>query len=172
MGAGSRPAAGARRHASGAARPRVAGACQIRLTRRAQRLGPLGLVLVAFSGAGCVSQRPMLYPNAALEGRGMDAAQRDVDECMARAEQYVKGPAPAGEVAAHTVGGAAAGSVVGVAGGAVVGEAGRGAGVGAATGATVGLLRGIFGARRPDEVTRAFVERCLRERGLEPIGWR
>jgi hypothetical protein len=47
--------------------------------------------------------------------------------------------------------------------------------VGAATGAAAGftgtVLRGSSG-RRVDPVFANFVERCLRERGYEPIGWR
>lgn len=171
MGAGSRPA-DTGRAATGHACRNITGPRYQRLSSSTLRARELVLALAALAAAGCATQRPVLYPNPALEERGVAAAQRDVDECMARAEAYVKGAGSAGEVAAHTVGGAAAGGVVGAAGGAVVGEVGRGAGVGAATGATAGLLRGLFGAQRPDRVTRAFVERCLRERGLEPIGWR
>jgi hypothetical protein len=172
MQGGCERAAGAGRDAGGVERRGVAGERRRLLKRGARPPGGLALALAALATAGCATQRPVLYPNATLEERGMAAAQRDVDECMARANAYVKGESATGKVAAGTVGGAAAGGVVGAAGGAVVGEVGRGAGVGAATGATAGLLHGIFGARRPDPVTRAFVERCLRERGLEPIGWR
>jgi hypothetical protein len=54
----------------------------------------------------------------------------------------------------------------------VVGELGRGAGVGAATGATAGLIRGLFKASQPSPVYKSFVERCLQEKGYEPIGWK
>jgi hypothetical protein len=44
--------------------------------------------------------------------------------------------------------------------------------VGAATGATAGLLHGLWSGTEPDPVFVNFVERCLREDGYEPIGWR
>ena len=34
------------------------------------------------------------------------------------------------------------------------------------------LMRGLLRKDRPDSLHRAFVERCLRERGYDPIGWR
>ena len=58
-------------------------------------------------------------------------------------------------------------------GGALAGNAGTGAAVGAATGATAGLLHSIFSqADSKDPIYVNFVERCLREKGYEPIGWR
>ena len=57
------------------------------------------------------------------------------------------------------------------AGGAVLGRAGRGAAVGAATGATGGFLRGLFKGRQPSQVHKRFVDKCLRDRGYEPLGW-
>jgi hypothetical protein len=33
-------------------------------------------------------------------------------------------------------------------------------------------MRGIFRGRRNDPVFQRFVERCLRDRGFETIGWR
>jgi len=35
-----------------------------------------------------------------------------------------------------------------------------------------GRLRGLFKAREPSPVYKNFVDRCLRERGYEPIGWK
>jgi outer membrane lipoprotein SlyB len=60
---------------------------------------------------------------------------------------------------------------VGAAAGAVVGRAGRGAAMGAAGGGSAGLLRGLFGSRDPDPVQKRFVEKCLREKGYQVIGW-
>jgi hypothetical protein len=56
-----------------------------------------------------------------------------------------------------------------------VGTRGQGAVIGAATVATAGLLSGIFdawGSCEVDPVYSNFVDRCLRERGYEPIGWK
>jgi outer membrane lipoprotein SlyB len=131
------------------------------------------------SVGACAPRRPVLYPNEQLNRVGADVAQRDVDECLRRAEEYVsrgaRGPQVTRDVAGSTAIGAGTGAAIGAVGGAVTGNAGEGAAVGAATGGTAGLLHGIFGAfqsREPDPVYATFVDRCLRERGYDPIGWK
>ena len=133
---------------------------------------------ILFVGA-CAPRRPVLYPNEQVKRVGGDAAERDVDECMRRADEYVSGGARAQQVARDTAGstavGAGTGAAIGAVGGAVTGNAGEGAAIGAATGGTAGLLHGIFGgfeSRQPDPVYANFVDRCLRERGYDPIGWK
>lgn len=76
-----------------------------------------------------------------------------------------------GQVAGSTAAGGAIGSAAGAVGGAVVGHPGRGAMVGAASGATGGLLRGLFRKSPPSQAFKQFVNRCLQERGYEPVGW-
>jgi predicted small lipoprotein YifL len=127
-------------------------------------------LLVAFL-AGCGAKSPVLYPNQTLQRAGSAAAERDIADCMAQAEQYVKDPTRAGEVARDTAIGAGTGAAVGAATGAVTGDAGRGAAQGAAAGATGGFIAGIFRSSEPSPVYKNFVERCLRDRGYEPIGW-
>ena len=46
-----------------------------------------------------------------------------------------------------------------------------GAMVGAASGATVGFLRGLFRRSPPSDAYKQFVQRCLKERGYDPVGW-
>ena len=139
------------------------------------------LIIVFFSLtlAACSSQRPVLYPNDSLKRAGNAAADQDINDCMERAEQYVSTGASSGETmkdAAVSGGaGAAIGAAAGAAGGAVVGRAGRGAAVGAAgggaAGVTRGLLQGLIRKRAPSPVYKSFVNRCLSEKGYEPIGW-
>lgn len=132
--------------------------------------------------AVCSSHRPVLYPNAHLTQVGRDAAERDIEWCEEEAEaagaEATGGSG--GDVAAKTATGAtvgaASGAVGGTVGGALRGHAGRGAGIGAAAGAaggaTSGLLRGLFfGKSKPNPAYRSFVERCLRERGYDVVGW-
>ena len=132
-------------------------------------LTALAISLLILIGCGA-SQRPVLYPNAHLKSVGEDRARRDVDECMQMAEGYVKkhqdSKVPEGAVKGGAVGGAA-----GAAGGAVAGNIGRGAGIGAAAGAAAGATRGAFKAGEPSPVFKQFVNRCLREKGYDPIGW-
>jgi hypothetical protein len=120
----------------------------------------------------CATRRPVLYPNEQLQRAGTEGARQDVDDCLAQAEAYVGGGSRAAKTAGQTATGAAVGGAVGAAGGAVVGHAGRGAGVGAATGGTAALLHGILGSRDPDPMVKRYVERCLRDRGYETLGWR
>jgi len=128
----------------------------------------------AFALCGCAAKRPVLYPNEQLNRVGAAAADREIDACMQRAEEYASSPegAKAREAAKSTVVGGAGGAAVGAVGGAITGNAGEGAAVGAATGATAGLLHSLWTSSEPEPVYVNFVDRCLREKGYEPIGWR
>jgi hypothetical protein len=139
------------------------------------------LLCLSSALAGCAAQRPVLYPNEHYNTVGDAAARRDVDECMNRAQEFVKAGGAdvqkAKEVAKQTGFGAASGAAIGAVGGAVGGGgAGTGAAVGAATGATAGLIHGLFGGffgpESPDPVVANYVDRCLREKGYELVGWR
>jgi hypothetical protein len=136
-------------------------------------------VAVVFVFTGCAARRPVLYPNERLKQVSREVAERDVDECMRQADEYM-GSGRGGEVAGHAaVGagtGAAVGAAAGAAGGAVVGQAGRGAAVGAAGGGAAGLTRGLLGglfkSREPSLVYKNYVHRCLSDKGYDPIGWK
>ena len=67
--------------------------------------------------------------------------------------------------------GGAIGGATGAVGGAILGRPGTGAALGAATGATAGLMRSLFRRDEPSQAYRGFVDRCLRERGYDPVGW-
>lgn len=130
----------------------------------------IALSLMALLLISCATQGPILYPNEHLKRVGEKQAQRDVEECEALAEAYLKSHR-AEDVAKSTVVGGAGGAVVGGAVGAVTGNIGRGLSIGGAAGAASGLVRGVIKASQPSPTFKRFVERCLRERGYEPIGW-
>jgi hypothetical protein len=134
----------------------------------------LFLVLGVFAVAGCASApRPVLYPNAHLSAVGQAQADADIAACRQLAEAAgASGGAGQGEQAAKSgaVGGAIGGAT-GAVGGAILGRPGTGAAVGAATGATAGLMRSLFRRSEPSQSYRGFVDRCLRERGYDPVGW-
>ncbi|MEJ2363871.1 MAG: hypothetical protein P8017_04180 [Deltaproteobacteria bacterium] len=121
---------------------------------------------------GCAQKRPVLYPNYHLQEVGNETAQTEIDECIRLAKEYGTSSSSSGKVAKNTAGGGAVGAAGGAASGAVFGSVGRGAAAGAAGGAAVGCLQGLFRSREPDPVFRQFVDRCLREKGYEPIGWK
>jgi len=107
---------------------------------------------------------------------GPDAAERDIDECIARAGAA----STEGRETSNVVAGAATGSVVGAAaggaGGAVVGQAAQGAAAGAVGGAVANLMHALmqwmFRSKPPDPPHQQFVDRCLREKGYEPTRWK
>ncbi|MCX7816173.1 MAG: cell envelope biogenesis protein OmpA [Syntrophales bacterium] len=118
----------------------------------------------------CATQGPILYPNEHLKRVGTEQAQKDVEECEALADAYLKSHRVE-DAAKSTVIGGGSGAVVGGAVGAVTGNIGRGISIGGAAGAASGLVRGVIKATQPSPIFKRFVERCLRERGYEPIGW-
>lgn len=128
------------------------------------------ILILLFSLTACAAQRPVLYPNPHLQSVGDAQAKQDIDECIRQAEHYVK-TNPEAKIAESTAIGGVTGAVVGGAVGAVTGNLGRGLGAGAAGGAAWGFMRGLFKSSEPSPVQKEFVNRCLREKGYEPIGW-
>lgn len=118
--------------------------------------------------AGCASQRPILYSN---RGGIPPGGNQAIDACMTQAKSAGVDYSSGGtghRVAENAAVGAAGGAV----GGAIYGNAGRGALAGAAGSATAGLVRGLFNHNnRPAPAYRAYVDRCLRDRGYDPVGW-
>jgi len=130
------------------------------------------LLLVPVMMVGCAEKRPVLYPNDRLQQVGNEAAQRDIDECIRFAKEGGADSERGTEVAKDTAGVALIGGAAGTAAGAVLGNLGRGAAAGAAGGAAVGLTKGILQSGDSDPILKNFVDRCLREKGYDPIGWR
>ncbi len=130
------------------------------------------MMAVLFLSA-CAAPKPILYPNAHLQQVGEAGAEQDIAECAEMAKDAGARPSrgKTGQVAGGTAAGGAIGSAAGAVGGAVVGHPGRGAMIGAASGATGGFLRGLFRKSPPSEAYKQFVNRCLRERGYDPVGW-
>ncbi len=130
------------------------------------------LLCVACVAPACSAKRPVLYPNEVLEEVGREVSQTEVEECIQLAKESGADSSDAAEVAGSTAAGGAVGGATGAAAGAILGRVGPAAAAGAAVGGIAGLFRGLFRSREPNPVFRAFVERCLRDRGYEPIGWR
>ena len=134
----------------------------------------VALCLLAVGLVSCAAPKPILYPNQHYKEVGQEVAERDIDDCsqMAKDAGATQSQGKAGQVAGNTAAGGAVGSAAGAVGGAVVGHPGRGAMVGAASGAeTAGLLRSLFRRSPPSQAYKQFVQRCLNERGYDPVGW-
>jgi len=131
----------------------------------------LGLILLALVLVGCGATKcPVLYPNHHLKAVGTAQGERDIDDCMQMAETYVKKNQES-KVAEGAVKGGAVGAATGAAVGAVTGNFGRGLAAGAAGGAAGGATHGLFKAAEPSPVYKNFVNRCLKDKGYEPMGW-
>ena len=157
--------------------------------RRARRLlSPLGdkracagrrrgrlthaLCLLAFVSVGCSTQRPVLYPDPYYRHVGKSKAEQDIDTCMDSARYAGLEESRAGRVAKESGTGAAVGGAAGGAYGLVRGDAGKSAAAGAAAGAATGAVRSGLRSGEPPPILRRYVERCLRDKGYDVIGWR
>lgn len=156
-----------------------AGASERILARKMTAKATIAILCLSLIVLGCAAQRPVLYPNAQLKRAGTSAAERDIDQCMRQADDYVRSGGEGGKALESAGSGAAAGAVIGAAGGAaggaIVGHAGTGAAIGAASGGAAGATRAaiheMFRKRGPSPVYKNFVNRCLRDKGYDPIGW-
>jgi len=130
-------------------------------------------LVIALAMEGCASSRPVLYPNEHLNSVGPVAAKGDIANCMhlAEAAGADSDGSDSGQAAGQTLGGAAVGAASGAVGGAVVGAAGSGSAIGAASGATAGLLHWLFGETKRSPAFENYVNKCLEERGYQPVGW-
>ena len=96
-------------------------------------------------------QSPVLYPNAHLQRVGQAQADSDIATCRDLSSQYVESTAGK-DIAKNTAIGTVGGAAVGAAGGAVSG-------------------RGTAKQIGPSRVYKSYVNRCLREKGYDVIGW-
>lgn len=130
--------------------------------------------LLAAGISGCASTpepEPKLYPNNHLKQVGSRTAQRDIAECKQLALESGVNEHKDGEVGRKATGGAAIGGAAGGAYGLVRGNAAERGLAGAAAGAAAGTVHGTMQSSETSPVFRNFVNRCLRKRGYEVIGW-
>lgn len=119
-------------------------------------------IFFIFVLAGCAS-RPRLYPNAKYEQSGPQAAEADINECMAKADKYLEG-----EKGKQVASGAGKGAIMGgVIGGIFTGGL-RGAVRGAAAG---GVIGGTGAALSPKRLHQQYVNTCLGQKGYHVLGW-
>ena len=137
-----------------------------------QNILMLTMLVCILSLSGCASKRPVLYPNDYLDTIGKEQAEADIDECMRLAtESGAQGDAGAKVVKdtalTAAVGAAAAAAVAAVFGG----DVGLSAAAGAVGGGTASLARRAVTEDGPTPAFRNYVDKCLREKGYEPIDW-
>ena len=136
------------------------------------RPAALFLAIVAGAAMGCASSQPALYPNGHLEDVGRAQAERDIADCRELAENAVGGD-KATDVAKRAGEDAVVGGATGAAVGGIIRghSAGRGAAAGAAAGVVRTVARAAFRWNDPKPIERAWVNRCLHDRGYDVLGW-
>ncbi len=147
-----------------------------------KKTGFITCLLVTVAAAGCAttgasspSARPVFYPNTALNKVGAEQANREADTCMGQAKSAGLTPEEKDNAVAH---GAAKGAAMGGVGGAVSALVnGRGlektverGAAGAVVGGSVGAVAGAF-HEKPSGTYRHYVQRCLKDKGFDVIGW-
>lgn len=134
-----------------------------------RRLRPLAAAALL---AACASPRPKFYPNEHYRAVGEDAAKKDAEACMAEGKAYVKAN-PVKPIARKTAWGAAMGAAMGAVIGAITGDFKGALESGAAAGGAGGLIGGTAdAAMNPDDLVKAYTDRCLAEKGYSVLGWR
>jgi outer membrane lipoprotein SlyB len=108
-------------------------------------LSALGVGVIVITG--CASQRPVLYPNEHIRRVGSIVADRDIDDCIRRAEE------------SRSAGDAKA-----------AGEAGTDASARVPS-SPAATISGLFGKPELSSIQKVFVNKCLRDKGYDPIGW-
>jgi hypothetical protein len=122
--------------------------------------------------AACGPKRPVLYPNDYLKHVGPAKADQDINACIQMANDYKAGTDKTKEIAKDTGKSAVVGAATGAVVGAIVGEAGTGAAIGAAGSATAAMGSWFMRSDEPDPIFKEFVDRCLLEKGYQPLGWK
>lgn len=98
---------------------------------------------------------------------GKEKGKADIDLCMGEAEEYLES-----SEAKKILKGAGQGSFVGAAIGAVSGLITGDVVEGLASGAAMGAAGGAAGAAvSPDRLKQAYVNKCLKNKGYQVIGW-
>ena len=123
----------------------------------------LGCIILLCS---CAS-KPVLYTNQKFKRLGKEKSQKEIELCMAEADEYLES-GKGKKVAKGAGAGAAIGGAMGAVAGIFSGDLAKGAFQGAAIGGAGG---GAAGAMSPDEIKRAYVNQCLEEKGYQVIGW-
>ena len=126
---------------------------------------------IILSGCATSPPKPILYPNAYFNQVGQQVANHDIASCMSMAHSSGVNEKKDGEIVKNAAGGAAIGGTAAGAWGLVYGDAMNRAAAGALAGAAAGTTRGVIKSSETSPVFKNFVQKCLRDRGYEVIGW-
>ncbi|SDL22211.1 hypothetical protein SAMN05660337_2508 [Maridesulfovibrio ferrireducens] len=129
------------------------------------------LFLVFIFACPACAKKPAIYPNDHSKAVGKAQTNQDIQYCLKLADDNV-GKESRGKKSVKTgLKGGLVGGAIGLGIGIVTGSPGTSALAGAAGGSAGGAVGGAV-QDNTDAVYRNFVEKCLIEKGYEPIGWR
>lgn len=132
----------------------------------------LVLILLLVVVTGCAKKRPVLYPNKHLDSVGMQVAQADIDDCIMKAEA-AGAPASDGSGAKNVATSAGVAAAAGAVFAAIMGgDVGLTAAASGGAGAAAQGVREAADSGDPASIHKTFVERCLRDKGYDVIGWK
>lgn len=129
------------------------------------------VVAILLAACPACAKKPVLYPNAQYKEAGQAKVSEDINYCMAFAEKSVGNTSRGKNSAKAGLKGGLLGGAVGLGIGIVTGTPGTSALAGATGGAAGGAVGGAL-QDSEDPLYKKFVERCLREKGYEPMGWK
>jgi hypothetical protein len=122
--------------------------------------------------SACATPQPILYPNEQAKEVGNEQVRKDINECTKLAKDSGASSSGATETAKETAGSATEGAATGAATGAVTGNAGTAAAVGAISRGMGRFFSGMRSNKGPSPAYKEIVERCLIDKGYEPVGWK
>ena len=135
----------------------------------------LTILLLVSALVACAGPEPVLRSNNQLQLYGKEVADREAAMCGLKAERagLQHGTNRSGNAGAGLLLGVVGGAAVGASTGLVGGPTGIaiGAAAGGAVGGVLGILAGTYKSLEPQKEYAAFVERCLKEKGYETVGW-
>lgn len=143
----------------------------------AQRTTNAALLCAALLLVGCAAPQPVVYRTPQTPPAQQERIARDADQCRQQARQVVglnareaqpgHAPRKAGEAGVIAFAAAAAGGLV-----ATSRDVWSRARRAAAAGATGMAVKTLLDWNAPDEVHEEYVERCMKDRGHQVLGWR
>lgn len=147
----------------------------------------LSLLTVLVTGmTGCASSgvrldgsgpHPIFYPTEMFVRSGPLQAKAEADVCIEKARSSGINPedksaGSSSPVVSGALMGAVAGSVGSALGGRTLTDVVKATAIGTAAGAAAGGAQAVFIKDPPEEIFRAFVKRCMFDKGYEIIGWK
>ncbi len=129
----------------------------------------LSLVLFIFLISACpaCAEKPVVYPNDHSKTVGQFQTDQDIEYCLKLVDDSIGKTSRAKTSVKSGVKGGLIGGAIGLGVGIVTGSPGTAALAGTAGGAAGGAVQD-----NTDTTYRNFVEKCLIEKGYDPIGWR